>query len=348
MGVTPWSADRPSTRRWPPPPNDVQAPAAYADGDRDRRRAPAARRRRCVRRILDRCWLRRSSRSDSVRSWARWRLRSIASRSKSSLPLTCRSSPASEKCSIVPGCARPRGRYRNPPSVDSSRRPARARPSVTSSAYSRSPPTGSPLARRVTRTLPRSRSAMYAAVASPVIVGFVASTTSATLAAPRSTRASSSAMRRCSGSTPSIGESAPPSTWYRPAVLGRPLERRRCRTAPRRRRSRLRSRRASRQIRQRSPSARLKHSTQNPILSLTSLIASASASASSRGHAQQVEREPLRRALADARQARELVDQVARPRATAPQAGQPEAAARPPARPPIRYCAAPGPARSAP
>ena len=40
-----------------------------------------------------------------------------------------------------------------------SRRPARARPSVTSSAYSRSPPTGSPLASRVTRTLSRKRSA---------------------------------------------------------------------------------------------------------------------------------------------------------------------------------------------
>ena len=40
-----------------------------------------------------------------------------------------------------------------------SRRPVSARPRVTSSAYSRSPPTGSPLARRVTRTRPRSRSA---------------------------------------------------------------------------------------------------------------------------------------------------------------------------------------------
>ena len=40
-----------------------------------------------------------------------------------------------------------------------SRRPASARPRVTSSAYSRSPPTGSPLARRVTRTRPRRRSA---------------------------------------------------------------------------------------------------------------------------------------------------------------------------------------------
>ena len=37
--------------------------------------------------------------------------------------------------------------------------PESARPSVTSSAYSRSPPTGSPLARRVTRTFSRRRSA---------------------------------------------------------------------------------------------------------------------------------------------------------------------------------------------
>jgi hypothetical protein len=41
-----------------------------------------------------------------------------------------------------------------------SRRPASARPSVTSSAYSRSLPTGRPLASRVTRARPRSRSAM--------------------------------------------------------------------------------------------------------------------------------------------------------------------------------------------
>ena len=55
-----------------------------------------------------------------------------------------------------------------------------ARPSVTSSAYSRSPPTGSPLASRVTRTRPRSRSARKPAVASPVMFGFIASTTSCT------------------------------------------------------------------------------------------------------------------------------------------------------------------------
>src|SRR5439155_1703330 len=46
--------------------------------------------------------------------------------------------------------------------------PARARPSVTSSAYSRSPPTGSPLASRVTRVRSRNRSARYAAFTSPI------------------------------------------------------------------------------------------------------------------------------------------------------------------------------------
>src|SRR5262245_46411975 len=92
-----------------------------------------------------------------------------------------------------------------------SRRPASARPRVTSSAYSRSPPTGSPLARRVTRVFPRRRSARYDAVASPVMFGFVASTTSSTPFI--STRRRSESMRRSLGSTPSSGESAPPSTW---------------------------------------------------------------------------------------------------------------------------------------
>jgi hypothetical protein len=54
---------------------------------------------------------------------------------------------------------RPRETTRPSPAYNS-RRPASARPSVTSSAYSRSPPTGSPLASRVTRTESRSRSAM--------------------------------------------------------------------------------------------------------------------------------------------------------------------------------------------
>ncbi len=63
------------------------------------------------------------------------------------------------------------------------RRPAKALPSVTSSAYSRSEPTGRPLARRVTASpgaRTRSSSAMCSAVASPVVVGLVASTTSLT------------------------------------------------------------------------------------------------------------------------------------------------------------------------
>ena len=52
---------------------------------------------------------------------------------------------------------------------------------------------------------------MWMAVASPVVVGFVASTTSVT--PPASTRRTSSVILRSDGSIPSIGESAPPSTW---------------------------------------------------------------------------------------------------------------------------------------
>src|SRR5207245_6952923 len=93
-------------------------------------------------------------------------------------------------------------RGRHPESVGQaiSRRPVSARPRVTSSAYSRSPPTGSPLARRVTRTRPRSRSARYAPVPSPVLFAFVARTTSRTPF--RSTRCSSSPLRRISRSPP--------------------------------------------------------------------------------------------------------------------------------------------------
>ena len=61
--------------------------------------------------------------------------------------------------------------------------PTSARPSVSSSAYSRSAPTGSPLASRVTDTsgaIRRRPSAMCSAVASPVVVGLVAITTSRT------------------------------------------------------------------------------------------------------------------------------------------------------------------------
>ena len=70
--------------------------------------------------------------------------------------------------------------------------PAKARPRVTSSACSRSAPTGRPLARRVIETLPRSSSATWWAVASPVVVGLVARTTSATGSSAPSTRATSS------------------------------------------------------------------------------------------------------------------------------------------------------------
>ena len=67
--------------------------------------------------------------------------------------------------------------------AQTARRPIIARPSVTSSAYSRSAPTGRPLARRVTE-MSGERSwtprATCSAVASPVVVGFVASTTSVT------------------------------------------------------------------------------------------------------------------------------------------------------------------------
>ena len=85
-------------------------------------------------------------------------------------------------------------------------------PRVSSSAYSRSPPTGRPLAIRVTRIPSGSSSlARYIAVASPSRLGLVHRMTSFTPSA--STRASSSRTRSCSGPTPSNGLSAPCSTW---------------------------------------------------------------------------------------------------------------------------------------
>src|SRR3954469_4073168 len=140
------------------------------------------------------------------------------------------------------------------------RRPSNARPRVTSSAYSRSPPTGSPLASRdtVRPSGPTSR-ARYAAVASPSRLGSVAMISSVT--EPSISRVMSSLTRRSSGPTPSMGLIAPPSTWYLP------------------RNSRVRSiattslgssttqmtsseRRGSRQIRHCSPSATLYQDTQ--------------------------------------------------------------------------------------
>ncbi len=96
------------------------------------------------------------------------------------------------------------------------RRPENARPRVTSSAYSRSEPTGRPLASRVTRISDERRrrpAATWSAVASPVVVGLVARTTSRTGASGSPIRSISSAIRRSSGSMPSIGERAPPRTW---------------------------------------------------------------------------------------------------------------------------------------
>src|SRR5919204_2136053 len=110
--------------------------------------------------------------------------------------------------------------------------------------------------------------------------GFVASTTSSTPF--RSTRPSSSSMRRCSGSTPSIGESAPPSTWYRPrysCVRSSESRSAGCSTTQ----TIVWSRRASRQISQVSSSVRFPHSRQKRTRSLTSAIAAASAPASSFG-----------------------------------------------------------------
>src|SRR5581483_11254055 len=160
-------------------------------------------------------------------------------------------------------------------------RPSSAWESVTSSAYSRSPPTGRPLASLVTLTPTGLRSAAtYIAVAFPSRLGLVAMMTS--LTPSRSTRSSSSCTRRSSGPIPSSGEIAPPSTWYRP------------RTTPARSivaasfgssttQSTVRSRLSSRQIRQRSPSATLPHSLQKKIRSLACRMASARRLASSAG-----------------------------------------------------------------
>ena len=68
------------------------------------------------------------------------------------------------EAALVPAAEQAPGPARRPvastgPARHISRRPESARPRVTSSAYSRSPPTGSPLARRVTRTRSRRRSA---------------------------------------------------------------------------------------------------------------------------------------------------------------------------------------------
>src|SRR3954453_12522602 len=110
--------------------------------------------------------------------------------------------------------------------------------------------------------------------------GLVARTTSCTPF--RSTRPISSSMRRWSGSTPSRGESAPPSTWYSPRnslVLSTEMRSTGCSTTQ----IIVWSRRASRQIAQTSSSVRLPHSLQKRTRAFTSSIAVASARASSFG-----------------------------------------------------------------
>ena len=83
--------------------------------------------------------------------------------------------------------------------------------SVTSSAYSRAPPTGRPRAIRERRTPLGFRSrARYRAVASPSMLGFVATIISSTPS--DSTRSARASMVRSSGPTPSRGEMAPVRT----------------------------------------------------------------------------------------------------------------------------------------
>ena len=156
-------------------------------------------------------------------------------------------------------------------------RPASARPSVTSSACSRSAPTGRPLARRVIVTWSRSSSAMWRAVASPVVVGLVARTTSLHLAAVDAAHQLGDlqvlgvdAVDRRERAAEHVVEAAVL------AACARSGSRRR---APRRRRSATGRGRSSSQIRQRGPSARLKQTSQSPTFSFTSRIASASAEA---------------------------------------------------------------------
>ena len=162
----------------------------------------------------------------------------------------------------------------------------RSRPSsrqMTSSAYSRSPPTGQPARqpRHPRRRTASASPATYIAVALPSRFGLVAQDHlgHAVALQPRS---SSSCTRRSSGPIPSSGLIAPPSTWYRPLItpafsivetsLGSSTTQ-----------SIVRSRPSSRQMRQSSPSATLPHSLQKKMRSFAWTIDSASRLASSGG-----------------------------------------------------------------
>ena len=100
-----------------------------------------------------------------------------------------------------------------------------------------------------------------------------------------------------------------------------------------------RSRRGSGQIGRAAPRLRLKHSAQKPTRSLTYADRLGQRERLLGGHAQQVEREPLGRALADARQARELrhqrVDRRASSTSTKPGSPSPPS---PPVIAPMRSC----------
>ena len=162
------------------------------------------------------------------------------------------------------------------------RRPARALPSVTSSACSRSAPTGRPLARRVTEMcraaqpfgdVERGRLAGRRRVGGEDDLGDVAAPgpdgAARRFSGPRRrSRRSARAPRRARGRARGIRGCA------------RSGSRRR---APRPRRSSSGRRFGSAQIRQSGPSARLKHCSQSPTFSFTSRIASPSAKASSSG-----------------------------------------------------------------
>src|SRR5205085_6663353 len=100
-------------------------------------------------------------------------------------------------------------------SDQTSRRPSIALCMVTSSAYSRSLPTGTPMAIRVT-LIPSgfSSRARYKAVASPSTLGLVARIISSM--PPSAARASRLLIFSSSGPIPCSGDSAPISTWYTP------------------------------------------------------------------------------------------------------------------------------------
>ena len=196
---------------------------ALADRDQHVQLARLRLRRDLVREpdeIVGRVAHRREHRDDAVAPRSRGRRR----RARDVLDLApgprprCRrtSSPASR------GAARRRPRRRVAPRIRSSsrqersihisRRPESARPSVTSSAYSRSRADGQPA---------REPGHAHAAAQAVGEVGRRSprrSCSGSWRARPPRRRfarrgASSSSMRRCSGSTPSSGESAPPRTW---------------------------------------------------------------------------------------------------------------------------------------